>query len=324
LGFGGATVDKRVSEEILNALSPLGVAASLAAIEKLSVKGSDRREALMRQLQQLDYEAHRAFDQYNQVDPTNRLVAEVLEQRWNEKLEFTQLKTELDAEEVAAPPLSRAEHETITALGENFASVWHAPACPMVLKKRIARTLINEIMVDLDDDTQQLHFIIHWHGGCHTRFEMSKPLSGAIVHKTALEDLELITNMARRYRDNEIARVLSKLGRRTGKGNRWTQSRVASVRKKHAIPAPDQAQRDPNLLTLGQARKYCGVSDTALMRLIDEKILAVEQVAPYAPLEIKRADLDSEPVASILERLRTTGKLILDGDTLTKQQCLFD
>ncbi|MCA1674160.1 MAG: hypothetical protein LC799_18855, partial [Actinobacteria bacterium] len=77
------------------------------------------------------------------------------------------------------------------------------------------------------------------------------------------------------------------------------------------------------LLTLGQARKYCGVSDTALMRLIDEKILAVEQVAPYAPLEIKRADLDSEPVASILERLRTTGKLILDGDTLTKQQCLF-
>jgi hypothetical protein len=47
----------------------------------------------------------------------------------------------------------------------------------------------------------------------------AKPLSGALLHKTALEDLELITNMARRYRDDEIARVLSKLGRRTGKGN---------------------------------------------------------------------------------------------------------
>lgn len=325
LGFGGATVDKRVSEEILNALSPLGVAASLSAIEQRSVKGSDRREALRRQLQQLDYEVHRAFDQYNQVDPTNRLVAEVLEQRWNEKLEaLTQLKTELDAAELVPQPLSRAEKETIVALGENFASVWHDPACPMVLKKKIARTLINEIIVDLDDDTQQLHFVLHWHGGCHTRFEMRKPLSGALLHKTALEDVELIRNMARRYRDDESARVLSKLGRRTGKGNRWTQSRVASVRKKHAIPAPDQAQLDPNLLTLGQARKYCGVSDTTLMRLIDEKLLAVEQVAPYAPLEIKRTDLESEPVASILERLRTTGKLILDGDTLIKQQGLFD
>ena len=78
------------------------------------------------------------------------------------------------------------------------------------------------------------------------------------------------------------------------------------------------------MLTLGQATKYCGVSDTTLMRLIGEKILAVAQVAPYAPLEIKRADLDSEPVAGILQRLKATGKLILDGDTLAKQQCLFD
>lgn len=90
----------------------------------------------------------------------------------------------------------------------------------MVLKKKIARTLIKEIMVELDDDTQQLHFIIHWHGGCHTRFEMRKPLSGAIVHKTALEDVVLIRKMAHRYRDDEIARVLSQ----TRTANRQGQS----------------------------------------------------------------------------------------------------
>lgn len=69
----------------------------------------------------------------------------------------------------------------------------------MMLKRSSAP--INESIVDLEDDTS-LRFIIHWHGGCHMRFEMPKPLSGA------LEDLEL-TNMARRYRDDEIARVLS-------------------------------------------------------------------------------------------------------------------
>ncbi len=325
LGFGGASVDKRVSEEILNAISPLGIAASVAAIAQHNDHDSDRRAALRRQLQQLEYEAQRAFDQYDQVDPANRLVTEVLEQRWNERLEaVNKLKTELDAQQDAAPPLNQAEKAAILALGENFASVWNDPACPMVLKKKIARTLMNEILVDLYDETQQLHFIIHWHGGCHTCFEMPKPLSGAVLHKTSLEDLELIRNMARRYRDDEIARVLSKLGRRTGKGNRWTQSRVAYVRKKYSIPASDKDKLDPNILTLGQATKYCGVSDTTLMRLINEKILAVEQVAPYAPLEIKRADLDSEPVASILKRLRATGKLILEGDTLGKQRCLFN
>jgi DNA invertase Pin-like site-specific DNA recombinase len=325
LGFGGASVDKRVSEEILNALSPLGIEASVAAIEQLNGKDSDRRNALTRQLQQFEFEAQRAFDQYNQVEPSNRLVAEVLEQRWNEKLEAVdKVKTELGADDALPQPLSPAEKEAVLALGDNFASVWNDPACPMVLKKKIARTLINEVLVDLIEETQQLHFIIHWHGGCHTSFEMPKPLSGSVLHKTALEDREVITKMARRYGDDEIARVLSKLGRQTGKGNRWTQSRVAYVRKRYAIPAPDKDKLDPNILTLGQATQYSGVSDTTLMRLIKEKILAVEQVAPYAPLEIKRADLDSEPVAGILQRLKTTGKLILEGDTLLKQQCLFE
>ena len=248
----------------------------------------------------------------------------MLEKRWNEKLEAVdKVKTELDAHHRAPQSLSQAEKNAIFALGENFASVWNDPACPTVLKKKIARTLINEILVDLDDESQRLDFVIHWHGGCHTQFEMPKPMSGAVVHKTALEDLELITKMARRYGDDEIARVLSKLGRRTGKGNRWTQSRVAYVRKKYAIAAPDKDKLDPNILTLGQATQYTGVSDTTLMRLIGEELLAVEQVAPYAPLEIKRTDLDSEPVAGILKRLKTTGKLILEGDTLANQACLF-
>jgi hypothetical protein len=99
---------------------------------------------------------------------------------------------------------------------------------------------------------------------------------------------------------------------------------VAYVRKRYAIAAPDKEKLDPNILTLSQATQYTGVSDTTLMRLIREDILAVEQVAPYAPLEIQRADLDSEPVASILKRLKVTGKLMLDGDTLVKQPCLFE
>jgi hypothetical protein len=46
-------------------------------------------------------------------------------------------------------------------------------------------------------------------------------------------------------------------------------------------------------------------------------------VAPYAPYEIKRDDLDNEPVAGILERLKVTGKLILEGDLLANQGSLF-
>jgi hypothetical protein len=297
LGFGGATVDQRLSDEILQAISPHGLDASIAAIEQLSTQGSDQRAALQRQLQQEQYETQRAFDQYNQVDPANRLVADVLEQRWNEQLEaMATLQSKLDTHSDARVALSPAEKAVIEDLGKDFAAVWDNPACPMALKKKIARTLINEIVVNLDEDTKELRLIIHWHGGCHTAFTMVKPLSGAVVHKTALEDVALITQMACRYRDDEIARVLSKLGRKTGKGNRWTQSRVAYVRKKHGIAAPNEKTRDTGILTLAQAMKHSDVSDTTLMRLINEKVLPANQIAPYAPLEIQCADLDREPV----------------------------
>ncbi|MCP4044525.1 MAG: recombinase family protein [Gammaproteobacteria bacterium] len=325
LGFGGAIVDKRISEEILKSASPLGIEASLLCMDQLHDNDSDRRGALSRQLQQLEYEAQRAFDQYDQVDPSNRLVAEVLEQRYNEKLEAVeQVNTELEVTSGAAQQLTASERAAITALENDFSGVWNDPACPMVLKKKIARILIEEIIVDLNDDTQQLQFTIHWQGGCHTCFEMPKPLSGAIAHKTSLEDIDLITQMAKRYRDDEIARVLSKLGRKTGKGNRWTQSRVAYARKKYKISPPEMEKLDPNILTLGQAIAYSGVSDTTLMRLIRTNILPVEQVAPYAPYEIKRDDLDNEPVAGILNRLKATGKLILEWDMLAKQGSLFE
>ena len=153
---------------------------------------------------------------------------------------------------------------------------------------------------------------------------MPKPLSGGVAHKTALEDVELITKMARRYRDDQIARVLSKLGRRTGKGNRWTQPQVATVRRKYVIAPPDVADLDPDILTLGKATEHTGVSDTTIMRLIAANILAATQVAPYAPLEIRRTDLDSAPVAGILRRLKETGKLVFDGVPSGEQASLFE
>jgi hypothetical protein len=61
IGFGGATVDRRLSEELLKVRSPFGVQASMKAIEELSSGETAQRAALSSQLEQLEYEAKRAF-----------------------------------------------------------------------------------------------------------------------------------------------------------------------------------------------------------------------------------------------------------------------
>ncbi|MGH9388408.1 MAG: recombinase family protein, partial [Vicinamibacteria bacterium] len=65
IGFGGATVDRRFGDEIVRVLSPLGIEASLSALERLGSQEDERRRAIERQLEQLEYDAARAFEQYD-------------------------------------------------------------------------------------------------------------------------------------------------------------------------------------------------------------------------------------------------------------------
>src|SRR5271168_951418 len=74
-------------QELLKAIAPLGLEASLRALEELSAGGTAQRAALSRKLEQLVYEARKAFEQYDAVDARNRLAASELERRWNGKLE---------------------------------------------------------------------------------------------------------------------------------------------------------------------------------------------------------------------------------------------
>jgi DNA invertase Pin-like site-specific DNA recombinase len=322
IGFGGGAVDKRIAEELLRVLSPLGMRASLAALDQIENVADERQGVLQTQLQQFEYEAQRAFEQYDQMDPRNRLVAGELERRWNERLEQVEKVKSMLAALNRPPPLGDEEREAIFALGEHFDCVWNSDRCPVELKKKIVRTVIEEIIVDLDDSRCMLSFVIHWKGGVHTRLEMKKPV-GAAGQRTAEEDLDIIRRMAVRYGDDDIAYVLNKHGRSTGKDKRWTQISVRTARRNHAIAGQRKAKPDPELLTQGQAAKHAGVSSGTIKKLVASGVLHMKQIVPWAPWEIQRADLESEPVKSILEHLRRTGKLVFEGVDSDRQTRLF-
>ena len=86
----------------------LGVRARIEAADELQRGDAVKEKALERQVEQLEYEAKRAFEQYNEVDPRNRLVASELERRWNETLqECERAKQELALARAAPPSLDR-------------------------------------------------------------------------------------------------------------------------------------------------------------------------------------------------------------------------
>jgi hypothetical protein len=323
LGFGGALVDRRLGHELLKVISPFGLEASLRALEELSAGDAAQRAALSSKLEQLEYEAKKAFEQYDAVDARNRLVAGELERRWNEKLaeiETTQQRlSSLDGKRYS---LSSEEEASIRLMGDNFAETWQSDHCPPALMKMIFRTAIEEVIVRGDAENKTLQFTIHWNGGAHTQIEMGRPRA-ATETATPMEALEIIRRMAVRHGDDQIASVLNRLGHATGKGKRWNQIRVATARRNHSIPGQRRALPDPERVSLSEAARLCGVSHRTIERLVQAGLLKREQASPRAPWEIRRADLECEPIRTIVERLLQTGKLILYGGCPENQQSLF-
>ena len=304
-------------------IAPLGVEASLRALEELSAGGATQRAALSRKLEQLVYEAKKAFEQYDAVDARNRLAASELERRWNEKLEEIEaVKQRLSSLDAQRYSLSSEEEIKIRSMGDHFAGVWQSNHCPPTLKKMIFRTAIEEIIVQTDQDKKTLELVIHWKGGAHTQLTMERPRS-ATETATPIEALEIIRRMAVRYGDDQIASVLNRRGYSTGKGMRWNQTRVATARRNHCIAGQRQALPDPERVSLSQAARICGVSHRTIERLVETGLLKCEQVTLRAPWEIRRSDLDAEPIRRIIDRLHRTGKLILQGGCAEDQLALF-
>jgi hypothetical protein len=98
-----------------------------------------------------------------------------------------------------------------------------APRYQCALKKRIVRSLIHEVVVDVDAATSEIVLVIHWKGGLHTELRVPRRRRGQNASHTARETLDAVRTLARICPDTFIANVLNRNDRRTGRGNFWTR-----------------------------------------------------------------------------------------------------
>jgi len=178
ISFAALRVDQRVSDEVLRRLEPLGIRASLDAIERNRLSDDERVCHKELALEQARYEASRARRQYDAIDPDNRLVAAELERRWNDALAIqAQRQAELDAlREQPADSLSSAARDELMRLGTDLPRLWNHPASGIDIKKRILRTVPKEIVVTKQDHT--IRALLNWQGGDHTELEFQTNRTG--------------------------------------------------------------------------------------------------------------------------------------------------
>ena len=305
ISFGGMRVDHAVGMEVIARVQPLGVEAALAAMEAHSRENQEKRRQVELALEQARYETARARRQYDVVDPDNRLVAGELERRWNERLLAARaLEDERDA--LAAVPdasLSEEDRQRLLALGSDLERAWNSAGATPATRKRIIRTLINEIVVCVSDQT--LDLVVHWHGGDHTALKVKKNRTGQHRWSAAADVVDLVRSLARQMPDKHIAAVLNRAGKSTGKGNSWTRGRVCSLRNQQTIEPYREGERaERGEVTLDEAAKVLNVSASTVRRLIEDGTLPAQQLCKGAPWVIRSSDLERTEVSQAAQARR--------------------
>ena len=196
-------------------------------------------------LESVRYEAEHAQRQYEAVDPCNRLVAAELEARWNRALtEVAEAETRLDAHQQSQITLSEKDRNRLLELGLNLNAAWNDASTPIELKKRIIRTLINEIVVEVNHPRATIEMQIHWVGGVHTPLIVRKNKYGRNSRAVDRDVVELVRELALVQPDSYIASTLNRLGYQSGTGKTWNETRVKNLRNITKFLCSSEEPRD--------------------------------------------------------------------------------
>jgi hypothetical protein len=185
-------------------------------------------------------------------------------------------------------------------------------------KKRLLRCVVHEIVVDVDDAKHEIILVVHWVGGVHTELRVGKRRRGENGVRTAKDLIEAVRLLALVLNDDMIAGVLNKNGFKTGRGNRWNQERVKSVRNNYAIAMHDVDPTQPvRWMALKHAAAYAKLSTAALRRAAQRGDIPSQHPLPLGPWIFDRAVLEQPDTRAVLDRIRTHGGAVRPLDQLS-------
>lgn len=268
----GAGLDEAVAQVVLDAVTPAALDVALEVFDELRARKTEVDRLRRAQVERAREEAELARRQFLLVRPEHRLVADSLEQQWNERLarlaeveEEYRRTTNTDDQEVTADERAR-----IHGLASDLPRVWHDPRTPMRERKRMLRLLIEDVTLLRD---HAIHLQIRWKGGATTTLERPLPLGAPDLRRTPPAIVEIVRALATEQTDRQIAHTLNGRGLRSGTGKAFTRLLVRTLREAYAIPSLADHLRGAGWRTAGEMTVELGVHHTTAKRFAREGVL---------------------------------------------------
>jgi DNA invertase Pin-like site-specific DNA recombinase len=299
-------LDDAITEQVLKVLQPAEIELALAALKELE----QRDQAIMRQWQmrveRAEYEAALAERRYEEADPSNRLVTDTLERRWNDALiRLEQVKAEAaqfrEQNTHVATPEQKAK---ALALARDLPRLWRAPTTQAKDRKRMLRLLVRDITVKKLPVERQIVLHIRWQGGATTDVSVDLPLPIAERIRYPAAIVEQVRELSTRLSDLQIVAHLNQQGLRSPHGRPFTLAMIKWIH--HSYDVPSISHRRPEELTVQQVAKRFGVSIHVVYYWIEHGFVLARQLDGRGPWWLT---VDAATEQNLRDRIRKSGHL---------------
>ena len=254
----GAGLDEAIGTLLVEAVTPLALEVALSVQEELIARAEDADRLRRQQLERARYEADLAQRRYLQVDPDNRLVAEVLEAEWNAKLRDLAAAQQTYARQHkqdghAVDETQRAE---VLSLVTDFPRLWRDPRTPARDRKRMVQLILEDVTL-LRGVEITAH--VRFKGGASRTLTLPLPQLAGQLPRTDAQVVQLIDQLLESHTDAQVATELNGRGLNTYEGQPFTQRAIRHIRTSYHVADRFSRLRAQGLLTVDEAAARLGI-----------------------------------------------------------------
>ena len=183
-------------------------------------------------------------------------------------------------ERVPAPAVAReqaqapspAELASIQNVAQDLPALWNAETTTREERQTIVRLLLERILVEVIDDTEQVRVECHWHGGNRTSHQLTRPVARMSALSTYADLLARATELRNAgHNRGQIAAVLNQEGWRPAKRRDTFDAQMVGRLLRRARDAPRKPRRrraaiprQPDEWTIPELAERIGMPESTL------------------------------------------------------------
>jgi DNA invertase Pin-like site-specific DNA recombinase len=280
--IAGPPIDEAIGALVAEKMTPAAVELALEVRREIETRYQEADQLRYRAMERAQIEADLAQRRFMLVDPSNRLVADTLENEWNDKLRVL-AKAREERERGRKEDqlvLDDAIRERLMAMTTDFQRLWTDSGTPNRERKRLLAHIIEDVtLIKLPaEGTTKIH--VRFKGGKTDTLTTLNPKSSAQQVQTPPKIVEIVDQLLDDHIYSGIADLLNKQGlrpggsARPGRGDaRFTALRVAYLVHGYGLRSRYDRLRDRGMLTKKEAAVRLGIHESTLVSWAEHGII---------------------------------------------------